>query len=55
MRRLREEINYYCACGHFMRQHDLDDYSGACLEQWECDCLEYKRDNLRYLEKISAS
>lgn len=56
MRRLKEELNYLCTCGHFRRQHDGDDYANGCLIHFMrlgyCQCNEYKQDNLLYLEKL---
>jgi len=58
VRRLREEVNYFCKCGHVKRQHEGDDYTMWCMG-WEymagrCSCKEYQVDNLLYLEKLSA-
>lgn len=43
--------NYPCTCGHSFEMH-----SGSCfatylvMEEW-CACLEFKLDNLKYLEQ----
>jgi hypothetical protein len=59
MRRLHEEINYFCKCGHVKRQHENEDYSGWCVgwkyTEGKCECAAFIVDNLRYLENLSAS
>lgn len=60
MRRLREELNYFCKCGHVKRQHIYDDYTGYCNQYYDerqdyygpCNCQMYRLDNLRYLETL---
>jgi hypothetical protein len=62
MRRLLEIVNYACVCGHPKRQHGGDDYSEWCMKSISydirngynieaCGCIQFKLDNLRYLEQ----
>jgi len=56
MRRLLEEQNYFCQCGHVKRQHEGPEYQYEC-KTWIyltgiCLCNEFKLDNLRYLEAL---
>lgn len=58
MRTLNEKDNHYCKCGHFKRQHYLNDYSGDCIKSIGrqsngCECEAFTLDTLRYLEKLS--
>lgn len=51
MRRLMEELNYLCKCGHKKRLHEGDYYSLYCNgANFECKCEGYIIDNLSYLE-----
>ena len=55
-----------CKCGHEEQKHkylfqDLYSYDGICMRQImgrrcikQCDCFEYKVDNLKYLEMKAA-
>lgn len=58
MRRLLEEKNYFCQCGHAKRLHEGNDYSEWCenyrisTELTHCECRAFKLDNLRYLESL---
>ena len=57
MRRLLEDKNYFCQCGHVKRLHEGHEYQYEC-NAWiyltgTCSCREFKVDNLRYLEKLS--
>lgn len=63
MRRLLEEKNYFCQCGHVKRQHEGFAYQEECtgmIEQHSngtyfttCPCMAFKLDNLRFLEAVS--
>jgi hypothetical protein len=59
MRRLQEELNYFCQCGHPKRLHEGEHYEDYCIGRTFtfprsadvfCTCREYRLDNLRYLE-----
>lgn len=54
MRRLLEEKNYFCKCGHVKRRHEGDDYGEWCAEYYTpkgpCRCPKFEIDNLHYLE-----
>ena len=51
-------INIPCLCGHLGYDHVSPGIKNKCLI-WNgtlcrpCDCPEYRRDNLAYLEKLS--
>ena len=55
-RRLREDLNHFCICGHVKLLHDGGDYEDFCLSTRmrisRCECDKYQRDNLKYLEGL---
>ncbi len=57
---MKSELDYPCVCGHLAGQHAMEKSNifKMCLMDYisttPCNCDDYKPDNLRYLEDLSA-
>jgi hypothetical protein len=53
------KVNFPCRCGHSKIEHSPYSHNGVlislvcCTIECLCECLDFKTDNLRYLEKLA--
>jgi len=55
------KVNFPCRCGHSKMEHysysrnDVFISLICCSTKGLCECLDFKTDNLRYLEQLSEN
>ena len=50
-------VDLICSCGHLDKEHSLNSpWNGWCnfmeTKKKQCDCIEFRLDNLLYLEQL---
>jgi rRNA-processing protein FCF1 len=43
----------YCVCGHDKEIHEYLRVNGIPVHSFGCECIEFKLDNLRFIEDLA--